>query len=296
MIRKATSAAEVRSVFIDRAVREQWSSALDDHQVFYATDPNGFFVGELNGKAISCISAVEYSDKYGFFGFYVVDKAYRDKGYGLALTKYALSQSRSHNYGLSGVLDKVPWYEKIGFETAWTNRRMLLDVSHCNSCLEKFEIPSNVLIKPAKQVNFNCLSAYDTAAFGAPHHLFLKALLNASNSISLAATNSNNDIIGFISGRKTILENEGWKIAPLFADNSLIAKALLKQLFTELAKEDSKRKVAIMDVPVDLNPNAYRLVQELSGTFRFDMRQMFTKGAIDVEADKIFGMASVELG
>ena len=291
MIRNATSATEVRSVLFERAVREQWSSALDDHEVFYATDPNGFFVGELDGRAISCVSSVKYGEKYRFFGSYVVDEAYRGKGYGLALAQHVWSQSRSHYNGLSGVLDKVPWYEKIGFETAWTNRRMLLDVSHCNSCLEKFEIPSNVLIKPAQQVNFNCLSAYDTAAFGAPHHLFLKALLNASNSISLAATNSNNDIIGFISGRKTILENEGWRIAPLFADNSLIAKALLKQLFTELVKEISKRKVAIMDVPVDLNPDAYGVVLELSAVFGFDMRQMFFKQALDVPAEKIFGMA-----
>ena len=49
------SAAEVRSVLIERAAREHWSPTLDDHEVFYATDPGEFFVGKLDGKIINFI-------------------------------------------------------------------------------------------------------------------------------------------------------------------------------------------------------------------------------------------------
>ena len=83
-------------------------------------------MGELKGKFISCISEVKCGVQYRFFGLYFVDEAYDGKGYGLGLTKHAMSRSPCNNHGLNGVLDMVPWFEKIGFKTARTNRRMLL--------------------------------------------------------------------------------------------------------------------------------------------------------------------------
>ena len=296
-IRNITSAAELLSTHVKAAVSEGWRSGIDDHEVFYATDPTGFFVGELNGEIISCGSAVKYGERYAFLGYYVVEKLYRGKGYGLALTKHALAPLWTCNLAADAVLDMAPQYENLmGLKSTWINRRMLFSVSHCASHLENFNTPVSVLVQPAKQVDQDLLSAYDTVAFGAPHHLFLKALLDSPNSINLAATNPSGDIIGFISARRTILEEEGWKIAPLFADDGEIARSLLKNVYLELAKETKTRKVAMMEIPFDINPEAYALAEELNGTFLCDFSRMFTKGALDIPKEKNFSFASAELG
>ena len=289
-IRNATSAAKIRRVHIKAALNEGWFPCMDDHEVFYATDPTGFFLGEVDGVAVSCISAVKLGEMFAFISFYVVRKEFRGKGCGLALFKHAMaSLSPTRNCGIDAVKENVPLFEKWGFKSMWTVRRMVFDVSHCVAYLDKFHPSAGVLVQPAKQVNLDLLSAYDTAAFGAPHHLFLNALLEAPNAINLAATNSGGDIVGFISARRTISEEDGWKIAPLFADDSQIARTLLKHVYKELAKEVSKRKVVMMEIPADINPEAMALAEELNGKFLLDMNRMFTKEALDIPREKIFG-------
>ena len=122
-IRNANSAAEVRSVHVKAGLSVGFHLGIDDHEVFYATDPTGFFLGEVDGEALSCISAVKFEEMFAFIGFYVVEKAYRGKGYGLALFKHAMaSLSPTRNCGLDCMSDLVPIYEMWGFKSTWINR------------------------------------------------------------------------------------------------------------------------------------------------------------------------------
>ena len=298
-MRKIVSVEEFRSTTIEAALNEGWRPALDDSEVFFTADPHGHFVGELDGKPISYISAVKYCDNFAFGGYYIVDKAYRGSGYGLAMFKHVqkiLLESDKLNYGLNGVLELVPLYETYGFKRAWTNRRMEFDISYCVSQLESFTSPIDISVQPAKQVNQDLLSAYDTTVFGAPHDVFLKALLNAPNSLSFAATDQNGDVLGFVSVRRTIRENDGWKIGPLFADSTQIAKSLLKHVFGEVAKNLQKRKVVTMDVPYNLNPEANAVAKELNGTFVVDCIRMFTKEIPAFPKQKVFGVTTLVVG
>ena len=228
-----------------------------------------------------------------------MDKAYRGKGYGLAMFKYGKSlvyTSDKINFGLDALLDAVPLYEIHGFKRAWTNRRMEFDISYCVSQLETVTSQIDISVQPAKQVNQDLLSAYDTTVFGAPHDIFLKSLVNAPNSLNFAATDQKGAVLGFVSVRRTIREEDGWKNGPLFADSTQIAKSLLKHVFGEVAKELSRRKVVVMDVPYDLNPEADTVAKELNGTFVIDCIRMFTKEIPDFPKQKVFGVATPEIG
>ena len=296
-MRNATSVEEVRSFFINRAISRDVRPAIDDSEVFYTTDPSGFFLGEVDGEIISSISAVKYGETRAFLGYYVVAESFRGKGYGLAIFKHALSTlSPTHNCGVQPLIPKVPLFETSGFKCAWISHRMLFDVSNCVSYLDKFNPPTGIVVQPAKQVNQDLLSEYDTAVFGAPHHLFLKALLKAQNSINFAATNPRGDIVGFVSARKAVVEEEGWKISPLFADDERVARALLKQVYKKLAMEVSMRKVTTMDIIIDVNPEAKTLASELNGTFMCESILMFNNGVPDIPKEKVFSVASVEIG
>ena len=298
-MRRIASVEELRSISVEGALNEGWRPSLDDSEVFFSTDPHGHFVGELDGKPISCLSAVKHSDDFVFFGYYIVDEAYRGKGYGLAIFNHVMmvvKTSDKLNLALDSVVDAVPLYEIHGFKRAWTNRRMEFDISYCVSLLEKFTSPIDISVQPAKQVNQDLLSAYDTTVFGAPHDVFLKSVLNAPNTLSFAATNPNGDVLGFVAARRTIREEDGWRIGPLFADGAQIARSLLKHVFGEVAKELQKRKVVTMDVPYDLNPEADAVAKELNGSLVFDCIRMFTKEIPVFPKQKVFGVATVEFG
>ena len=80
-IRRLKAAEEVATL-TRKAGLEGWKpGALS----YFAADRTGFFVGELNGKAIACMSAVKYSDTFAFLGYYIVEKNYRKMGYGRAI-------------------------------------------------------------------------------------------------------------------------------------------------------------------------------------------------------------------
>ena len=59
---------------------EGWNPGLYDADSFYATDPNGFIVGEVDGQLVGSVSAVAFDDSYGFMGFYIVRPEMREIG------------------------------------------------------------------------------------------------------------------------------------------------------------------------------------------------------------------------
>lgn len=46
------------------ASNEGWNPELHDADCFYAADPDGFFLVEVNGDPAGCISAVAYDDNF----------------------------------------------------------------------------------------------------------------------------------------------------------------------------------------------------------------------------------------
>ena len=57
---------------LDWAAAEGWNPGLHDAHCFYAADPDGFFLGELDGVPVGSISAVRYGPGFGFLGLYIV--------------------------------------------------------------------------------------------------------------------------------------------------------------------------------------------------------------------------------
>ena len=66
----------------DWTASEGWNPGIEDYKSFQKIDPNGFFLGYLDGEPITSIGAVDYDGKYGFVGWYITKPEYRGKGYG----------------------------------------------------------------------------------------------------------------------------------------------------------------------------------------------------------------------
>ena len=253
----------------------------------------GIFIGELDGVIISSLCVVKFDDNLAFLGYYVVEKRFRGKGYGLAIFKAGMaSLSKSHNCGLNAMLDTVQMYEKCGFQRAWTNRKIKFVISSTSSLLNDFNLPS-ILVQTATQVNFSDLFAYTLEVFGAPLGTYLKKLLEAPNTMSFAAT-SEGAIVGFVSARRAIRKGRDWKVVPLYADNIHIAKTLLKHVFSTLVNTSSLTDVVSMDVAYDFNQEANALWKELNGSFYIDCVQMFSKGIPDIPKHKSYGVLLID--
>lgn len=62
---------------VEWAAAESWNPRLPDADSFFAADPNGFWLGTLDGEPIGCVSTVAYDERFGFLGFYIARYAGR---------------------------------------------------------------------------------------------------------------------------------------------------------------------------------------------------------------------------
>jgi len=151
---------------ISWAKDEGWNPGLHDRDAFYNTDPQGFFMGFLNGKPISCISAVSYGKDFGFIGLYIVHSDHRNKGYGIKIWDKAINYLKTQNIGLDGVVAQQENYKKSGFKLAYKNIRY-------QGKGKQYEINSNNIVK-LNLISFKELVQYDKKFFPVPSAIFGK--------------------------------------------------------------------------------------------------------------------------
>ena len=291
-IRKVTSVEEFAH-FTEMSAKHGLRPGIDDGKSFLAADPDGFFIGELDGKKIASISAVVYKNKLAFVGLLIVDKAFRGKGYGGKMLREGLARvPQEWNAGLDAEEGTTPIYEKKGFKTMWTNTRFELDPS----VIVTKQSLSDGIIKSTAEVNFNQLADYDAVMFGAPRDSFLKEWIAAPHARGFAAVNSSGELLGYTVIRKVIVDGEGYRVGPLFANNLDTARNLLAAAAKFASDTTPDDKYVYIDVP-DRNPQAVGLVQEMSGVdINYPTYRMYTKGDPNLPMTKIYGMTSIELG
>ncbi len=269
---------EELAVAIEWARLEGWNPGLYDKTCFYSADPKGFFAGKMNQQIIAVGSAVIYSDAFAFCGFYIVDKPYRDHGYGLALTKERLRYVGSRNAGIDGVVDMLDKYEKIGYRRAHANARYRGNFIPAST-------PSNHMVS-LKDIDFRQLTAFDRIHFPAPRSAFLACWINQPGAKSIGYIDEEG-----LKGYGVIRPcYEGFKIGPLFAGTPKIAE----QLFLSLASFAGS-KPYYLDIPEN-NPEAIALVKRFSMDKVFETARMYLKGVPSIKHQSIYGITSFELG
>jgi hypothetical protein len=257
---------------------EGWNPVLHAGPCFFATDPGGFFVGELDGQPISCISCVAYDRSFGFLGLYIVQPEFRGRGYGLQTWRAGMAHLGSRNVGLDGVRAQQSNYERVGF--AFTHHHIRYQGEGGG--------PSPTGIVRLSAVPFEDVLGYDRGCFPAPRPTFLRAWLALPESVALGCLREGR-LAGFGVAHRGV---EGLKIGPLFADDLAAAEVLLRGLTAETGGG-----TFFLDAPDGAeNPAAAQLVG------RFGMREvlrtarMYTRGRPRLNAGRVFGITSLELG
>lgn len=269
---------EVR-LAVSWAAAEGWNPGPHDPECFYASDPNGFFIGKLDGEPIGCISAVKYEDKFGFLGLYIVKQEYRGMGYGIALWNRAMEYVRGCNAGLDGVVAQQENYKKSGFILAHRNIRYELKD-------KPKEIVADKNIVSYGDTLFDALTKYDKKHFLFSRDAFLHKWISQVNDKCHVYMDD-----GSIKGYGVIRRcGSGYKIGPLFSDTADIAETV----FLSLVDTASGGSV-FLDVP-EVNPDAISLAEKYRMTKVFETARMYTEGDPGLPIMNIYGITTFELG
>lgn len=268
------------SFAIENARQEGWNPGVDDHLTFLAADPEGFFLGKLNGQPIACASAVCYNDHFAFCGLYIVLPEYRGQGYGMQLTHQRLAYVGNRCVGLDGVVENENMYEKIGYQRDFISHRFAI-----TRLPGRTSIDQNV--KLYEPDDLRALINYDRLCFPASRSQFLKAWVGAPHATCFCVYDHQGQLQGYIVIRRCY---EGYKVGPLFADSRVIAQALLRRAMDLV----SKRPVFI-DVPA-VNLAARALMNDQSASSQFSCVRMYRQGKPVVDTSRVYGITTFELG
>lgn len=258
------------------AAAEGWNPGIDDVDNFYIADPGGFLIGELNGKPISCISVMRYSDKFNFIGIYIVKPEERNKGFGLKTWQEALNLISNQPAALDAVLEQVNNYQRFGFKPTHSHLRY------------QGVIPGKTLpdVRDLKTIDFEQLCRYDERYFSSYRPHFLSKWIDQPHGQGYAVINNGN-VVGYGVIRKA---TDGFKIAPLFAENKDIAE----KLFLALATYAEGSPIYI-DVP-NINKSAINLFENYQMNPMFECVRMYKGEPLNIDWHNVFAVTSLELG
>ena len=261
---------------------EGWNPGLDDTELFWQTDPDGFYGCFIENKLIGGGSIVSYSGNFGFMGFFIVSPEYRNAGIGNALwhKRKSLLLSRlkqGASIGMDGVVAMQPFYAKGGFEIAYRDERY-------EKIGEAF--PASDQVTEVQKDDFDQILKLDQGCFGFDRSAFLTNWIKAKHAQTFKYQDANG-LQGFAVLRKCVV---GYKIGPLFANNQAVASALYEKCLNEAIGQP-----VYLDIPTS-NSAAIELAQKYKATYVFECARMYLGAVPKVELQKIFGVTTFELG
>jgi GNAT superfamily N-acetyltransferase len=264
------------------AAAEGWNPGIHDHEVFWETDPEGFYGFYAGETLIAGGAVVSYHQTFGFMGLFIVHPEHRGQGIGRKLwhLRRDLLIRRLNPgaaIGMDGVVAMQPFYEKGGFRIAFRDERYermgsAFDVSH--------------RITTINVNDHELLMDYDIDCVGYDRKVFLRSWLRTPNSQGFKFMQDNR-LCGYAVIRKAI---EGYKIGPLFADTSEVAEELYKACLNA-----SIGQPVFLDIPV-INKGAVELLRKYEARYVFECARMYLGEAPHSSINKVFGITTFELG
>lgn len=284
--------SEFKEILSNWAVKEGWNPGKHEYLPFYLANLNGHKGLFLNDRIIASLSAVRYSEDLAYLGIYIVDPNYREQGFGQILAKATLDELTDCSLiGINAVQQQVSNYQrKYGFTSFHINSRWT----------GEFKIQNNIPLKSSKMdikivgregLDINALIDYDASVFSVPREKFLRKWIEMPESYLLAAI-KNEEICGYGVISKCI---DGYKIAPLFANDKEIAQRLYAS-FADLLQ--GKRNIVQLDVPEN-NQTAVKLATQFGLYKTFETTRMYKSKEPLIEKpsnSNVYAITTLEIG
>lgn len=264
------------------AATEGWNPGKHDRDVFWNTDPDGFYGCFHDNELIAGGAIIKHDEAFGFMGLFIVHSEYRSHGIGHKLwharKNLLLSRLNANaTIGMDGILAMQPYYQKGGFEIAFRDERYeLMGQAYDNS-------PHVSAIAPDDHA---AIGLYDTRMIGYQRSAFLHQWLTMPESKAIQYKHRD-ELMGYAVMRRAEM---GYRIGPLFAQNETVAEELLKSCLSH-APGDS----VYLDIPT-VNEQAMHLAKKFDGRYVFECARMYCGEAPKANTDQTFGITTFELG
>ena len=270
--------------------------AKDAECYFAAGLTDNFFIGELNGERISSRALVKHEESDAVGGYFFTAKPCRGQGYGSRMFEFAASTvSDQCNIQLNAMDHMNDFMQKRGYHPRRIVKLYSFTASRAVEGLASTQLPPSVAqILPASQADFNKLFEYSADMLGTSQvcKRLLAAWLAHLHKSSWVAIDNTGKVVGYLIMSETAcLPEEGYYIAPLFADSAPIAHSLLK-VAVSFASEDNPRHNILVDIPADNVEGVSMLVSELGANLDCDLIVMSRKEVISRNLSKVFSNAS----
>ena len=276
-LRVRTMRPDEIAIAVDWAAAEGWNPGLADAGCFATADPEGFFIGELDGAPAATVSCVNYGAGFAFLGFYIVRPDLRRRGFGLALWQAAIAHAGARTIGLDGVVAQQDNYRKSGFTLAYRNIR------HGGRVAAGGARSGAV---PLADIPLSIIAADDATVFPARRLDFLRAWIGTAGHVGRALLRD-----GALAAWGVIRPcRQGFKVGPLVADDRAGAAAVLDALIAAVGGGE-----VFLDVP-EPNRDAVALAQSRGLAPVFETARMYTGPVREVALPRIFGVTTFELG
>lgn len=261
-------------IALDWAAAEGWNPGLDDATAFWESDPEGFFLAEVDGRAVAAISVVNHSPDFAFLGLYLCLPSFRGKGIGYGLWQHALQHAGDRVVGLDGVPDQQTNYRKSGFALTGQTYRFLGALDGDMSDDLRHVRPSDIAL----------LTRLDAEANGYAKPAFLQCWLAESPSRKTLVLGDTPR--GFATIRAC---QSGHKIGPIIAETLEDAEVLIRGVI-----QFANAQEVMIDVPDDCAPLMdFCRAQDMTVTF--NTARMY-RGAAPAPGALLRSIATMELG
>lgn len=302
VLRKVSSAKEL-DVITRRAIGEGLNIGPYDFQCAYASDPNGFYMCEVDGQVVSHIIATTYPNLHSHVGGLFVTEEYRKRGFGRRTAFAVLEDLNKYCTTLGGDINPElrSMYESAGAQTVWNTYTALADFDTIVKNIAETDLPLGIAAKYVDSKILDKILAYDTSVFGTQRQIFMEKWIGAPGSFGLAAVDENSDdIVGYAVLRLIIRYGGtelGMAMAPLYANNVSVAKLLLRAAAQECIANRAVPKTRLQLLyPVGDNcgVHAAQLMEDLEAEVYFEARRVYNKGHIPSgrKLEKIYGITS----
>ena len=266
------------AIAISWAGQEGWNPGIHDGACFFACDPEGFWVAEVDGEPVATLSIVHYAHQMAFLGFYVVRPDCRGMGVGRVMWQQNFDALAGSTIGLNATASCESMYQKIGFETA---HRVIRYRGGAGGVLQ-----SDPYLLPLTDIPFDRIVAFDATFFYGKREAFLASWITRPGVIALGLLQD-----GHLAGYGVLRQAwDGFRIGPLFAVNPAHAHRLYVAL-----KAYGGEGPVYMDVP-DANTSAMELADAFDMEPVQETVRMYRGNPPTLPLAGIYGMTSLELG
>lgn len=267
---------------LEWAAAEGWNPGLNDADLFFDTDPDGYYGYLMDGELIAGGALVAYGEVFGFMGLFIVRPDFRGSGLGRSLwfRRRDTLRARLHPQaaiGMDGVVAMQAFYQSGGFRLAFRDERYETTGR---------EFPLHVDVHSFQPEDLDRLLRLDARCFGCERPDFTRAWIQQPHAL-VFQFGTGTAFQGFVVMRQAQL---GWKIGPLFAETPEAAHALYAACHRAAPGEQ-----LYLDVPGS-NPLARELALQFDGQFVFECGRMYHGTAPQLPVSQIYGITTFELG